>query len=44
MSYDPYDGARDEMYDEIARELYPEHKTQAIGELNRTGNRGGRLV
>jgi hypothetical protein len=33
MSYDPSDAARDEMYDEIARELYPSHKEQAIGEF-----------
>lgn len=33
MSYDPYDAARDEMYEEIARELYPDHKTQAISEF-----------
>ena len=32
MSYDPLDAARDEMYDQISRELYPEHKAQAIGE------------
>lgn len=33
MSYDPLDAARDEMYDQIGRELYPEHKAQAIGEF-----------
>jgi len=33
MSYDPTDAARDEMYDQIGRELYPEHKAQAIGEF-----------
>jgi len=33
MSYDPFDEARDEMYAEIARELYPDHKTQAIDEF-----------
>lgn len=33
MSYDPTDDARDEMYDQIGRELYPEHKAQAIGEF-----------
>jgi hypothetical protein len=33
MSHDPSDAARDEMYDQICRELYPEHKAQAIGEF-----------
>ncbi len=33
MSYDPSDAARDEMYDQIGYELYPEHKAQAIGEF-----------
>ena len=33
MSYDPLDEARDAMYDEISRELYPEHKVQAITEF-----------
>ena len=33
MSYDPLDAARDDMYDQIGRELYPEHKAQAIGEF-----------
>ena len=33
MSYDPTDAARDEMYEQIGRELYPEHKAQAIGEF-----------
>ena len=33
MTYDPFDAARDEMYEEIARELYPDHKAQAIGEF-----------
>jgi len=33
MSYDASDAARDEMYDEIARELYPDHKRQAIREF-----------
>lgn len=33
MSYDPLDSARDEMYEIIGRELYPEHKAQAIGEF-----------
>jgi hypothetical protein len=30
MSYDPTDATRDEMYDQIGRELYPEHKAQAM--------------
>lgn len=33
MSYDEYDAAMDEMYDRIGRELYPEHKAQAIEEF-----------
>ncbi len=33
MSYDLSDEARDEFYEAIARELYPEHKAQAIGEF-----------
>src|SRR5689334_2194881 len=33
MSYDQYDEARDAMYDEISRELYPDHKAQAITEF-----------
>lgn len=33
MSYDSYDAARDEMFEEIARELYPDHKTRAIVEF-----------
>ncbi len=33
MSYDPSDAARDEMYEQIARDLYPEHKAQAIVEF-----------
>jgi hypothetical protein len=33
MTYDPSDAARDEMYEQIARELYPEHKAQAIVEF-----------
>ena len=33
MSYDELDAARDAMIDEIARELYPEHKAQAIDEF-----------
>ena len=33
MSYDPSDAAADEFYESIDRELYSEHKTQAIGEF-----------
>lgn len=33
MSYDPNDAAMDDMYDRISDELYPEHKSQAIGEF-----------
>jgi hypothetical protein len=33
MTYDPHDEARDEMYDVIAQELYPDHKEQAINEF-----------
>lgn len=33
MSYDPYDASRDELYEQIAREIYPDHKAQAIGEF-----------
>jgi hypothetical protein len=33
MSYDLHDEARDAMYDEISRELYPDHKAQAITEF-----------
>ena len=33
MSFDPSDAAEDEFYESIARELYPEHKTQAIVEF-----------
>lgn len=33
MSYDPNDGAMDDMYERISDELYPEQKTQAIGEF-----------
>ena len=32
---DQYDEARDAMYEEIARELYPEHKAQAILEFTK---------
>lgn len=33
MSYDEWDAARDEMFEEIARDLYPEHREQAIAEF-----------
>jgi hypothetical protein len=33
MSYDELDAARDEMYDLISRQLYPDHKQQAIEEF-----------
>ena len=33
MGYDAFDEARDAMYDEISRELYPEHKAKAIIEF-----------
>jgi hypothetical protein len=33
MNHDPLDEARDAMYDEISRELYPDHKTRAINEF-----------
>lgn len=33
MSYDEHDAAMDEMYDRIGRELYAEHKAQAIEEF-----------
>lgn len=33
MSYDPADAEADEFYESIARELYPEHKAQAINEF-----------
>jgi len=33
MSYDLHDEARDAIYDEISRELYPDHKEQAITEF-----------
>jgi hypothetical protein len=33
MIYDPEDAARDEFYEEIAKELYPEHKAQAVQEF-----------
>lgn len=33
MSYDDHDAARDEFYDQISRELYPDHKQQAIEEF-----------
>jgi len=33
MSYDPHDAAMDEFYDQISKDLYPEHKEQAIEEF-----------
>ena len=33
MSYDEQDAAMDEFYDQISKELYPEHKEQAIEEF-----------
>ena len=33
MSYDSLDSVLDEMYDQISRDLYPEHKAQAISEF-----------
>lgn len=36
MSYDPSDAAWDEAYDQMSRELYPEHKEQAIAEFTRS--------
>ena len=33
MSYDTTDADRDAMYEEISRELYPDHKAQAINEF-----------
>src|SRR5476649_2315033 len=33
MSYDAHDSAMDDMYERISDELYPEHKSQAIGEF-----------
>ena len=33
MSYDEHDAALDAMYEQIGRELYPDHKVQAIGEF-----------
>jgi hypothetical protein len=33
MSYIPEDAAWDEAYENISRELYPEHKEQAISEF-----------
>lgn len=32
MSYDEHDAAMDEFYDRVSKELYPEHKEQAIDE------------
>lgn len=33
MSYDEHDAAADEFYDQISKELYPDHKEQAISEF-----------
>jgi hypothetical protein len=33
MSYDEQDAAMDEFYEQISRELYPDHKQQAIQEF-----------
>jgi hypothetical protein len=33
MSYDENDAARDDFYEQISRELYPDHKQQAIEEF-----------
>jgi hypothetical protein len=33
MAYDAEDAARDAMYEEISRELYPDHRAQAIAEF-----------
>ena len=33
MGYDEQDAAMDEFYDQISKELYPEHKEQAIEEF-----------
>lgn len=33
MSYDEHDAALDEFYDQISKELYPDHKEQAISEF-----------
>lgn len=37
MSHDEHDAALDEFYDQISKELYPDHKEQAISEF--TGER-----
>lgn len=34
MSYDEHDAAFDAMYEQIGRELYPDHKAQAISEFS----------
>jgi hypothetical protein len=36
VGYDAQDAARDAMYDEISRELYQDHKAQAIAEFTRS--------
>lgn len=33
MSYDEHDAALDEFYDYMDKELYPEHREQAISEF-----------
>jgi len=33
MSYDEHDAAMDDFYDQMSKELYPEHKEQAIDEF-----------
>src|SRR3989338_7387904 len=33
MSYDEHDAALDAMYEQMGRELYPNHKVQAISEF-----------
>lgn len=33
MSYAPEDAARDEFFDQLEKELYPQHKEQAIEEF-----------
>ena len=35
MSYNPEDAAMDEFYDQISKEIYPEHKEQAIEEFTK---------
>jgi hypothetical protein len=33
MSYDEHDARWDEFWDQVSKELYPEHKEQAIDEF-----------